>query len=345
MNGAARNIRAAPFLCLRVELPAMNPPTSPPSKTSRGYLIALASSVILSTTAILIRHLSLDYGLPALVLAFWRDTFVAITLVLILGIWKPAWLQVRRRDLMYFLLYGLVLAVFNSLWTNSVVLNGAAVSTVLVYSSAAFTALLGWWLLKETLGWVKVTAVILCLGGCVLVAGAYDASVWQSNLLAIFTGVISGLAYAVYSLMGRSAANRGLNAWAVILFTFAFAAVFLLFFNLLSAGSLPGTAEKPADMFWLGDAWAGWGVLILLAAGPTVAGFGLYNVSLGYLPSSVANLILSTEPVFTAAFAYLLLNERMTAIQVFGGLLILGGVILMRLFEKEPSTDSEPVGV
>ncbi len=318
-----------------------------PSSTtiSRGYLIAFTSAVILSTTAIFIKHLSVNYQLPALVLAFWRDAFVALTLLLVLGITRPESLRVRLRDLSYFLVYGLVLALFNSLWTNSVVLNGAAVSTVLVYSSAAFTALLGWWLLKESLGWVKVMAVLMSLGGCVLVADAYDPAVWQGNLLAIFTGIISGLAYAAYSLMGRTAANRGLNAWTTIMYTFSFAASFLLLFNLIFSGTLPGTAAKPADMFWLGDAWAGWGVLVLLAAGPTVAGFGLYNVSLGYLPSSVANLILSTEPVFTAIIAFLLLNERLTAIQIVGSLLILGGVVIMRLFEREPETESEPVGV
>jgi drug/metabolite transporter (DMT)-like permease len=319
----------------------MNPTSPPAARLTRGYLIALSSAVILSTTAIFIRHLSVNYKLPALVLAFWRDSFVALTLLTVLGIIRPAWLRVQRRDLGYFLIYGFVLAVFNSLWTNSVVLNGAAVSTVLVYSSAAFTALLGWWLLKESLGWVKLLAVALCLGGCVLVAGAYEASVWRSNLLAIFTGVISGLAYAVYSLMGRTAAQRGLNAWTTILFTFAFAACFLLMVNLLAGGKLPGTAAQPADLFWLGKAWAGWGVLFLLAAVPTVAGFGLYNVSLGYLPSSIANLILSTEPVFTAIIAFLLLGEKLTGIQIVGSLLILGGVALMRLFVKEPVIESK----
>jgi len=323
----------------------MNRTLSMKQHTTRGYLIAFAAAVILSTTAIFISHLSTRYHLPALVLAFWRDSFVAVTLLLVLGIMKPAGLRVQRRDLLYFVVYGLVLAIFNSLWTNSVVLNGAAVSTVLVYSSAAFTALLGWWLLKEKLGWVKILAVAMSLGGCVLVAGAYNASAWQSNLLGIFTGVISGLAYAAYSLMGRTAANRGLNAWVTILYTFAFAACFLLFFNLVFGGKLPGTAAQPADMFWLGNAWAGWGVLIMLAAGPTVAGFGLYNVSLGYLPSSVANLIVSTEPVFTAVIAFLLLGEQMTFIQITGSLFILGGVGIMRIFERDPLLESEPAGV
>ncbi len=315
------------------------------SQTTRGYFIAFAAAVILSTTAIFIRHLSVVYKLPALVLAFWRELFVVLTLFVILNITHKSKLRVAKQDLLYLVLYGVVLAVFNALWTTSVVLNGAAISTVLVYSSAAFTALLGWWLLKENLGWIKLLAVLMSFGGCALVAGAHDPTVWQTNLPGIVIGVLSGLAYAIYSLMGRSAANRGINAWVTIMYTFAFAACLLLLTNLLFGGMLPGTAETPLDMFWLGNAWTGWGVLLLLAAGPTVAGFGLYNVSLGYLPSSVANLIVSTEPVFTALIAYVLLGEQMSGVQVFGSLFILGGVALMRVFEKEPLPEPEPVGI
>lgn len=308
-------------------------------------MAAFAAAVILSTTAIFISHLSVQYKLPALVLAFWREVFVFITLAIILGFTRRKNMRVDIKDLYYLGLYGLVLALFNALWTTSVVLNDAAVSTVLVYSSAAFTALLGRWLLKESLGWIKLLAVLMSFGGCAFVAGAHDPVVWQTNLPGIVIGVTSGLAYAIYSLMGRTAANRGLNPWLTIMYTFAFAACLLLLTNLLFGGKLPGTAASPKEIFWLGDAWAGWGVLLLLAAGPTVAGFGLYNVSLGYLPSSVANLIVSTEPVFTAVIAYLLLGEQLTSTQIFGSLFILGGVALMRVFEKGLAPLVEPAGV
>lgn len=310
-------------------------PSSSPdrSQLSRGYAIALASAVFLSTTAIFIRHLTQTYHIPALVLAFWRDVFVVLTLLPVLGLLRPTLLAAGRRNLPYLLVYGLVLAVFNSLWTLSVALNGAAVATVLVYCSAGFTALLGWWFLKERLYGAKIVAVVLSLGGCVFVSGALDAATLSANLAGILTGVFAGLSYASYSLLGRSAAQRGLNPWTTLLYTFGFAAVFLLGFNLLPGGILPGSAAQPGDLFWLGNALPGWGVLFLLAAGPTVAGFGLYNVSLTYLPSSVANLVVTLEPAFTAVSAYLLFDERLNAVQLGGALLILAGVVFLRVYE------------
>lgn len=306
---------------------------------ARGYPIALLSAAILSTTAIFIRYLTQTYHVPPLVLAFWRDVFVVATLLPILAVMRKSLLRVGRQQLDYLVYYGLVLSIFNALWTISVALNGAAVATVLVYCSAAFTALLGWWLLKERLGWVKLLAVGLGLGGCVLVSGFYDLAEWNANIAGILAGVLSGLAYAAYSLMGRSASQRGLNPWTTLLYTFGFAAVFLLAANLvpggvvLAGGGAAATATRPVELFWLGSAAAGWGILFLLAAGPTVLGFGLYNVSLSLLPSSVANLIVTLEPAFTALIAYFLLGERLTGTQVLGSVLILAGVIFLRLFD------------
>lgn len=310
--------------------------TSIPSHphTTHGYAIALGSAAILSTTGILIRYLTQTYQMPSMVLAFWRDVFVVLTLLPVLAFFRPRLLHLERKYVLYFVGYGFVLAIFNALWTLSVALNGAAIATVLVYSSAAFTAMLGRWLLRENLGWGKIAAIILSLGGCLLVSEALKPGIWHLNMVGILTGTISGLGFAVYTLMGRSASQRGLNSWTTLLYTFAFAAFFLLIFNLLPGSDVLENASHPGDLLWLGDALAGWLILAALAAGPTLAGFGLYNLSLGYLPSSVVNLIVTLEPVFTALIAYFLLQERLNGIQIFGSSIILIGVVVLRLTDK-----------
>jgi len=301
---------------------------------NRGYMIALVSAAVLAFTSILIRMVSEDYGLPALILAFWRDTFVVLCALPYLGIFKPSLLKIERKHLLFLITFGAVLALFNILWTLAVTLTGAAVATVLVYSSAGFTALLGRLLLKETLDTKKVVAVILCLAGCVLVSGATSAAAWRTNTLGIVTGVLSGLLYAIYSLMGRRAAQKKINPWTALFYTFLFAALILLGINLLPDNLFPATADHPAEMFLLGTQWRGWLLLLLLAAGPTLIGFGLYNVSLNLLPSSTANLILTVEPVLTAIAAFFLLGERLTPLELLGSALIMTALVILRLRKK-----------
>jgi drug/metabolite transporter (DMT)-like permease len=302
------------------------------ARLARGYLICLIATVFWSTTGVLIRYLTETFGLPSLVLAFWRDLFVALALSLMLVLFLPGRLGTERKNAKFFVLYGFILAVFNSVWTVSVELNGAAVATVLAYGSAAFTALMGWKFLNERLGPVKISAVILSLTGCALVSGAFDPAAWKVNPWGILIGLVSGLAFALYSMMGKASSNRNIYPWTTMLYSFAAAAGFLCLFNLASAAV---TGINPISNFlWLGRSAVGWGVLILLAVGPTIGGFGLYTVSLTYLPASVANLIATLEPALTAALAYFFLGEQLTTAQLVGGGLILTGVALLRLLEE-----------
>jgi len=282
-----------------------------------------------SFTAIFIRYLTDTYLLPPLVLAFWRDAFVSVALATVFLVFNRTNFRLARGNLKFMVLYGLILSSFNALWTVSVGLNGAAVSTVLVYSSPAFTALLGWWLFSERVGVVKIIAVLLSLIGCVFISGAYDSSAWQVNTIGIITGLLSGLGFAAYSIMGKASAERSINPWTAMLYSFGFGAFFLLLYNLFPA-NLP-VVDSFRNLFWLDGAWMGWAVLVILAVGPTIGGYGLYTVSLSYLPVVVANLIATLEPVMTALLAYFLLGERFTIPQLLGSALIIAGVILLRV--------------
>ena len=297
---------------------------------NRGFTIALVSAVVLSFTGIIIRIVSEDYHLPALILAFWRDIFVVLSAFPFLLLLNKKLLRIEKNNLIFLVVFGFDLACFNIAWTLAVTLSGASIATVLVYSSAGFTALLGYFLLGESLGWKKAFSVFLCLIGCLLVSGAVDIDAWQRNALGIISGILSGFLYAVYSLLGRRAKQRNLNPWTTLFYTFLFAAIFLLFINLLPLNIIPATANTFSDLFQLRTQWRGWILLVLLAAGPTLIGFGLYNVSLGILPSSTANLILTLEPVITSITAYFLLGERLTSIELLGSGLILGALILLR---------------
>lgn len=299
--------------------------------TRRGYLVAILSALILAWTGIFIRYVTVNYQMPALILAFWRNLFVTVVLLPIPLLFRPKLLKVKPQDFRFLVQFALMLVLFNSFWTTSVAMTGAAVATVLVYSSSAFTAILDRLVNQEKISFQKAGAIGLCLAGCVLVSEVLDAEVWTVNALGIAAGLLSGFMYAVYTLFGRSAAKRGIHTWTTIFYTFFLAAIVFLILNLLPLGFLPGTAAIPEEMVWLGDAWQGWLALVMLAAGPTLLGYGTYNLALQDLPSSVVNLIVTSEPVFTTLIAYVLLGERMNLVQAIGSLLIIGGVILMRL--------------
>ncbi len=303
------------------------------SNLSRGYIIALTATVLWSFTGLIISYLSRTFSLPSLVLAFWRDLFVSAGMVLGLLVFNRERFHLEHVHWGFMVLYGFTLAVFNSIWTFSVQYNGAAVATVLAFSSPAITAILSRLVYREQFSRIKVFSILLSLTGIVFVSGAYNPAAWNLNPLGIIFGLISGLAFAVYNLEGKHASNVHLDSWTALLYSFACATVFLVFFNL--GNDLFITGKPPfADMLWLGNSLPGWGLLVFLGVAPTLGGFGLYTLSLRYLSPTTSNLIATLEPAFTAIWAYFLLNEVLTSTQLFGGALVFAGVMLLRFGEK-----------
>ncbi len=302
------------------------------SSYSRGYVIALTATVLWSFTGILISYLSKTYALPSLVLAFWRDLFLSIFLALVFALFSRARFHLDRSHWTFLALYGFTLAVFNSLWTFSVQYNGAAVATVLAFSSPAMTAILSKLIFKEKFNRVKILSIVLSLIGTFLVSGAHDLANWRVNPLGITFGLLTGLFFAFYNLEGKRASDQSIDSWTALLYSFAIATFFLLLFNL----AVDGFSAKPllSDMMWLGDSFSAWGALVFLAIAPTLGGFGLYTLSLRHLAPTVANLIATLEPALTAIWAYFLLSEQLNSIQWIGSVMVFTGVILLRWGDK-----------
>lgn len=303
------------------------------TRSSRGFIIALTATIIWSTTGPFISYLVKTYALPSLVLAFWRDLFVAFGMLIGLLIFSRSRLALERKHWGFMIWYGVSLAIFNSMWTFSVQYNGAAVATVLAFSSPAMTAVLSHIIFKEIFNGIKIISIALSFIGTILVAGAADPAAWKLNPLGIIFGLLTGLMFAIYNLQGKAAGDRHLDSWTALLYSFASATFFLFFFNLASDLFITG---QPAlsNMLWLGNSLPGWGLLFFLGVAPTLGGFGLYTLSIRYLSPTISNLIATLEPVFTAIWSYLFLSEMMTGIQIGGSLLLLFGVILLRTADR-----------
>ena len=97
------------------------------------------------------------------------------------------------------------------MWTFSVQYNGAAVATVLAFSSPAMTAILSRLIFKEQFSRVKVVSILLSLAGTILVSGAISPQAWQLNPAGIIFGLLTGLFFAIYNLEGKHASDLAID--------------------------------------------------------------------------------------------------------------------------------------
>ena len=334
------------FCAGRDKLIAMSEKTNQQSQKTkqnprgRGFLYAVVAAILFALTPLFIKILNTKYGLPALMITFWRNILGIALLLPAFLIFKPALLKLERKHFGFVALYGLVFTLLNTIWTFSIQFNSASVATVLIYVSAPLTSFLGWWLLKERFTWMKALAIVLGFGGCALVALA--GSELKTNWLGLGLGLLSGLVYAFYAIFGRFSAQRGINPWTSTFYLFFFAMISLLVLNLLPFDFIPGKAPDLQTLFTFSKDPMAWLNMAFLTI-PLVVGYGLFNQSLTILPSSTGNLILTLEPPITAILAWLFLHEKLLPLQVLGTVLVLSGVLLVRLggVKANPSTEAE----
>lgn len=301
----------------------------------QGLLIASISTVILSTTGVIIYYINTIYGTSPLVCAFWRNVFLVFLLGLLLELFYPFLIELHRKDVGYLIRYGFLLSIFNVSWQTSVQMNGAGVATVLVCLSSIFTVVLASLFLDEKMSNGKLTAAIIACFGTLLITDSINLSSWIGNLAGTLCGVFSGLCYSLYCLMGKNAASRNLNGWTVMLYSFLFSTGFLLLY--LFTGKMLFPSSEIFHIFSMGTRFDGWAFIFLLAAGPTLLGFGLVQLSFRYLEVSMTNLILTVEPIFTMILAYILLGERLSAWELAGSGLIIGAIFIVCLKELQQS--------
>src|SRR5579863_180960 len=120
-------------------------PSSPHMQSRRGVAIVLIAVVIWSTTPVFIDHLQTVYRLTPLQISTWRALLVTLFLALYLLVRRPGVFKLQRREIGYYIIYGVVgVSLFNLAFNTSVAINKAAIATTLMFCAHVFVALGSW---------------------------------------------------------------------------------------------------------------------------------------------------------------------------------------------------------
>jgi DME family drug/metabolite transporter len=228
-------------------------------------------------------------------------------------------LRVARRDLAFLLPLGLVgIGAFYLLYFYTVHESTVGTAAILLYSAPAFVVVLAWLFLKEPLNAAKVFALLLTVGGIFLVAGAYDPANLEVSSKILLTGLLSGLTYGLYAILGRPLAEH-LSPAVILSYALAFGSALLLVAALPTLDTLAGL---PAGSYAL---------LLMLAVVHTTLAFALYTFGIRHLGAGRAAIVATVEPVVAGILGVTLLGEELSALKVMGALLVLAGAVLAQV--------------
>ena len=182
-------------------------------------------------------------------------------------------------------------------------------------------------------------ALAACMAGLTLVAQVGDGV--TLDVIGLLAAGGAAVALATYDLLGdRLLTTRDpltTHAWSI-----GFAALFwvvlqpLWTFPTSTLGidvPLPATDLQPP--MWLFVVW-----IILLG---TVVPYLLFLVGIKRVGAARAGLLGMVEPVAASATAWIVLGESMTAVQLFGGAVVIAGVVLAETARRHRDRESDHV--
>ncbi len=293
--------------------------TVPAAPAFDPHFALLLGVFAVSTGAIFARLAS---EAPALVIAAYR---VGIASLIIAPL---AWLKVRRemlslsrRDLGLALLSGLFLALHFGTWIYSLKYTSVANSVVLVNTNPLWVGLLTPLITKERMKTGVIVGILLSVSGGVII-GAGDFASGGKALWGDALALAGSLCAAGYLLLGRSLRRR-LSVLAYIGLCYTGAAIFL--WTLVLGLGLPISGFSSQTYTWF----------IAMALVSQLIGHSSYNWALKWFSASLIAVSLLGEPIIGTLLAYVLFNEGLTVLKLFGGGLILLAIYITSASEKQ----------
>lgn len=292
--------------------PASRPQPAPQPASRLAAMLALgAGALALGVSPVLVRLA--DVGPFAS--AFWR-CLLALPVLYV-------WMRLEDRAggggrglTLAIVLAGLFFAGDLFFWHLSILNTTIANSTFLATTAPIWVVLVAWGWFGQRISGGTLAGLGLCLaGGAALVGNSIeiDRTRLAGDLYGAATGIFFGLYFHAVQIGRRTHGAGRLTFLSTAITALCLFAVALFWEPRLLPHSLTG-----------------WLALIALGMVTHAAGQGLVSVALGTLPAVFSSLVIFMEAVVAALFAWVVLGEALTLVQVAGGLSIMAGIAVAR---------------
>lgn len=252
--------------------------------------------------------------------AFWRLTLALLPLAVLYS--RERFAPGRHphphrwRDYLQVSAPGLFLAADLAAWHLSLHMTSVANSTLLVNLAPIFVTLFSWCVLGQRISGTFLLGLAVAIAGVGVLKGG-RAALEAGGLAGDGMAVLAAAFYAGYILqLGR--ARRIYSTTTIMLW------------STISAALCSGLLAWFVEPGFMPSTPAGWLTLIGLAWVSQAAGQSLITFALAWLPATLSSLTLLIQPVVASILAWLLLKEPLTALQIAGGFIIIGGIALAR---------------
>jgi len=277
----------------------------------KGYLAITLAALCLSFIGIFTNFIG--DNIPSISLNFLRLVFATITLAAIMPFLDKSFLRIRKKDLPYLLLIGILTAINFTMFITSFTFVPIANVVIIVALYPLFLIPFSWLILREKTSKRELLSILLAILALIIINPLAPGQ-YFGNLLALISAIMFALlvAYMRYE-------DRDHNIGVVFWFMF-FATLFL---------------SPSAFVYGFGDLIGNIHWIVLLGVVSTALAYLFFNYALKKLRAErVAIIDITLTPLFAIIFGIFLLGQIPTINIVIGGVILIVSSAIVQWHRK-----------
>lgn len=242
---------------------------------------------------------------------FWRCLFAVILLFAFVKFQKQKLTLRNRKDLLNFLLSGILFYGHLFFYFKSIQLSSVAIAVLSMFTFPVMTAIIEPLWRNKPFSIITIISSVLIISGTVFIIPNFDLN---NEFIGILLGLASALCYTIRNIQSSSFVN---NYPSNVVMIYQIGICTLLFFMsaFFQGEILPNNNSSFLTLFLLG----------LL---PTAIGHNLFLNSFKHFETTTASIITSLQPIIAIVYAYFFVAETPSKNTLIGGGIILCAVIL-----------------
>lgn len=284
---------------------------------------------------VLVRMLG-KIDLTSMEIVFLRSAVTLVAMIIFLLVRGRECFRVKIKELWCFVGTGAFsITFFNYCYFKTITYTSLSVAAILLYTSPVFILVMSAILFKEKITVNKTIAVVLAIFGCTFVTGLVGG---ENGLtpMGILCGLGAGFGYALYSVFGRYALNKGYSSLTITLYTFMFSTISTFF---LTDFVEIITKMKSVSSILIEECFQGavvcdkttlaLALVSLLILWVTMFPYLLYTKGLSLLDNGTASVVAAVEPVVATLIGIIIYKEEIN-LYIFVGIgLVLASIIMI----------------
>ncbi|MBI5324964.1 MAG: EamA family transporter [Ignavibacteriae bacterium] len=280
------------------------------------YFWIFVQQLIASGTHIIVKDLT-ETIQPSLILLL-RAFFAAGFYILWVIVREKKYLRIEKKDIPIAIILGIINIPINQYLFFLGVRLSTAPNAGLAYAlTPAFVLIIALLFLKESRNWMKISGVVIAIGGAVLIMSERGIDLKSDYFLGNVLLLLASFSWALYTILGRDFSRKYgavySTAVTMVIGFISYIPIYLITNEPIAIGTFNA-------FDWLGILYLG-----IMTSG---VGYLIWFWALKKMEASKLAVFNNLQPILTTILAMIFHHHVLTMPFLAGGVLIIGGVIL-----------------